>query len=78
MAGIVFTSLAGIVVVVALGLYLQISKWRRNYRIALSTGFPVFYSPSAGPHNTYVSGVAKTQSLAFTFLVYGGCCCTLC
>ncbi|TVY13635.1 Cytochrome P450 2J3 [Lachnellula arida] len=45
MAGISSTILAGLGCLVALGLSLQVSKWRRNYRIALSTGFPVFYSP---------------------------------
>ena len=74
-ASIVFISLAGIVRVVALGLYLQISKWRRNYRIALSTGFPVFYSPWVGLHQIYYSDVNRMRPLAFTFLAYGGYCC---
>ncbi|EPE26448.1 Cytochrome P450 [Glarea lozoyensis ATCC 20868] len=47
MAGITSTALGGIVVLAALLLYRYISHWRTNYKIALTTGFPVFYSPIA-------------------------------
>ena len=37
--------LTGLVGLATLWSFLKISKWRQNYRIAATTGFPVFYCP---------------------------------
>ena len=42
MVSILLTGLVGLAI---LGGYLKVSKWSQNYRTALATGFPVFYSP---------------------------------